>query len=88
MKILIDKSFEKDVSKIDNKQILGKIADCLEKFQNVSSLKEIKSIKKLKGFDKEYRIKIGDYRLGIIVENNVVEFIRCLHRKDIYKFFP
>jgi len=48
----------------------------------------LKEIRKLRGFEKDYRIRIGDYRLGLIIDNQIVEFIRCLHRKDIYKYFP
>ncbi len=42
----------------------------------------------MKGSRNYYRIRIGDYRAGIIVEGLTVEFIRFLHRKDIYKYFP
>ncbi|MEM9215017.1 MAG: type II toxin-antitoxin system RelE/ParE family toxin [Cyanobacteria bacterium P01_F01_bin.150] len=34
-----------------------------------------------------YRIRIGDYRIGIIVTGDVVSFIRVLHRKDMYRSF-
>ncbi len=33
-------------------------------------------------------VKIGDYRLGIVISGSELEFIRCLHHRDIYKFFP
>lgn len=35
-----------------------------------------------------YRIRIGDYRIGIFVEGKTVEFARVVHRKDIYQQFP
>lgn len=88
MIVKIDKIFEKDTDKIKDKKILLKIADCIEKVQHCEDILEIKNIKKLKGSNHFYRIRIGDYRLGILVEENVIEFIRCLHRKDIYKYFP
>ena len=88
MIVLIDKRFEKDTNKINDKSILKKIASCIIEVQNANSLNEVKNLKKLKGFDSEYRIKIGDYRIGLIIENKVMSFIRFLHRKDIYKFFP
>ena len=88
MIVKIDKSFEKDVFKIRDKAILNKIANCIENIQKVNKIDEIKSLKKLKGYGKEYRIRIGNYRLGLIIDKNNVEFIRCLHRKDIYKYFP
>jgi len=40
------------------------------------------------GGDRYYRIKIGDYRIGMTVEGNLVTLVRFLHRKDIYRYFP
>ncbi|HEY9124617.1 MAG TPA: type II toxin-antitoxin system RelE/ParE family toxin [Bacteroidales bacterium] len=88
MIVKIDKTFEKDVDKIKDKILLNKIADCIEIAQKSEDISSIKNIKKLKGSNSFYRIRIGDYRLGIIWENNSILFIRCLHRKDIYKYFP
>ena len=86
MIVLIDKSFAKDINKINDKSILIKIAICITDIQNANSLSEIKNLKKLKGFESEYRI--GDYRICLIIENRKITFVRFLHRKDIYKFFP
>lgn len=88
MKIVIDKSFEKDVEKIKDKKILSKIADCIELIQKTKKTEDIPNLKKLTGYKFEYRIKLNDYRIGLIISNNKIEFIRFLHRKDIYKFFP
>jgi len=88
MIIKIDRVFEKDTYKIKDKKILFKIADVIEKVRESDDIISIENIKKLKGSNKFYRIRIGDFRIGIIIENNIVEFIRCLHRKDIYKYFP
>ena len=88
MIVKIDKSFKKDTNKIKNKLLLKKIADCIQNVQTYKNIDKIKSLKKLKGCEKEYRIRIGDYRLGLIIDNEIIEFIRCLHRKDIYKYFP
>ena len=35
-----------------------------------------------------YRIRLGDYRIGIEIQKDTIIFTRFLHRKDIYKFFP
>jgi len=88
MIVKIDKIFEKDTDKIKDKKILFKIVDVIEKVREADDIMSIKNIKKLKGSNKFYRIRIGDFRIGIIIDNNIVEFIRCLHRKDIYKYFP
>ncbi|NET50360.1 MAG: type II toxin-antitoxin system RelE/ParE family toxin [Merismopedia sp. SIO2A8] len=35
-----------------------------------------------------YRIRIGDYRIGIIAKGDLVSFIRVLHRREMYRNFP
>ena len=42
----------------------------------------------MKGYDTFYRIRLGDYRMGIDVLDNEVIIARLLHRKDIYRYFP
>ena len=88
MEIKIDKSFQKDTKRIKDKTILQKIANTIANVQRAQNLDEIKNLKKIKGTTSMYRIRIGDYRLGILVSESSIEFIRCLHRKDIYKYFP
>jgi len=88
MEIKIDKSFQKDTKRIKDKKVLSRIANTIANVQRAKTLEEIKSIKKIQGTQSMYRIRIGDYRLGITIFDNKVEFIRCLHRKDIYKYFP
>ncbi|MBF0537765.1 MAG: type II toxin-antitoxin system RelE/ParE family toxin [Nitrospirae bacterium] len=45
-------------------------------------------ISKLKNQDSFYKIRVGDYRVGIFIDNDTVEFRRVLHRREIYRFFP
>ncbi len=88
MEIRIDKSFEKDVKKIKQPDIQKKVAILIEKIQEISSFQELTNTKKIKGFSNFYRIRLGDYRIGVEIEDNTCIFLRILHRKDIYKYFP
>lgn len=88
MNVLFESSFEKDIRKITSKEIKTSILQTIQNTKTASSLREIKNIKKLRSFRNYYRIKIGDYRIGIEFLNNSLIFVRCLHRKDIYKYFP
>ena len=56
--------------------------------KQAESLGEINNLKKMQGYDSFYRIRLGDYSVGIEILENKVIFVRFLHRKDIYKFFP
>jgi mRNA interferase RelE/StbE len=88
MIIKIDKAFEKDTRKISEQKLLHQIADLIETLQLVNSISEIRNIKKLKSYSNYYRIRIGNYRIGLQINSNQIIFIRILHRKDIYTFFP
>ena len=95
MRIEIDKSFEKDLSKIKDQSLREKVAEVIEHVLDVDHRKQIQKLKKLQGFENYYRIKLGDYRIGIEIEKSpentgeeIVTFIRFIHRKDIYRYFP
>ena len=88
MKINYEKSFLKDIKKLKNKKIAIKLKNILENLEKEDDITNIKNIKKLKGYKNFYRLKIDDYRLGFSFDNNQIDIIRFLHRKEIYKFFP
>ncbi len=88
MQVKIDRSFEKDIKRIKDKNILKRVASVIRQARNANDLSEIRNLKKLSTTGNEYRIRIGNYRIGIIISGERVEFIRCLHRKDIYRYFP
>ncbi|MFM6132470.1 MAG: type II toxin-antitoxin system RelE/ParE family toxin [Sphaerospermopsis kisseleviana] len=54
----------------------------------VQNLKEISNLKKLKGDDNAYRIRVGDYRIGFFLEGDTITFARVLHRREFYRYFP
>ena len=58
------------------------------KIEAAKSLDEIAGVKKMKGYSIAYRIRIGDYRIGLYKENDCVELARALKRNDISKVFP
>jgi mRNA interferase RelE/StbE len=49
--------------------------------------KFLKDLKKLKHTE-VYSEIIGNYRIGIRLESNILYLGRVLHRKEIYKYFP
>ena len=56
--------------------------------ENINSLDEILDIKAMKGYPNRYRIRIGNYRLGIEVNGDLIEVMRVLHRREFYRYFP
>jgi len=88
MEIIFKESFLKDLKKIKNNEIKQKILEIISTCEKAKSLNEIKDLKKLRGYKNFFRIKIGNYRVGLQIKENKVFFVRILHRKDIYKYFP
>lgn len=88
MKILIDKSFAKDLKKIDDKKIKNNVADIIESIANAKTISSFKNCKKLIGSKNAYRIRLGSYRIGFLYNGETVIFICFLHRSEIYKYFP
>ena len=88
MQIIIRKSFVKDISKISDNAEIPAILECIKFTGETNRISEIKNIKKLSGGISCYRIRVGKYRLGVIIKGSTIEFIRAVPRKDIYKVFP
>ena len=88
MIVRFDKSFEKDLKKFRDKRLISEILKQIDHIKNAESINQIVGLKKLTGFKSYYRIRIGDYRVGVFLNGDVIELIRFLHRKDIYKSFP
>ena len=62
--------------------------EVVEQVEAASSLHDVPNLTKLSGSRGFYRIRVGDYRIGIVVDEKEVEFVRFLHRRDIYRYFP
>ncbi len=88
MKVEFRKSFEKDLSRIMDRDLLARIKSVIEEVENADSLLDVNNIKKLKADGDYYRIRVGDYRIGFADDGEVVSFVRVLHRKEIYRYFP
>ena len=88
MIVAFEKSFKKDLADITDKKILLSVKNLIIDLESYSSLNEIQNLKRLKSEGKYYRIRVGNYRIGLIVENNKIYLLRILHRKEIYRYFP
>ncbi len=88
MKVAFRDSFAKDLKSVKHKALLKRVKDLIETVEQAGTLAEIPNLKKLKNGGNYFRLRLGDYRLGIALENDVVNFVRLLNRKDIYKHFP
>jgi len=88
MIVKISKTFEKDLAKILDQKLKQAVFDIIKLVQQTQDLRGIPQLKKLKGYKEFYRIRLGQYRAGIAITKNSVEFLVLDNRKDIYNRFP
>lgn len=88
MKTQFSRSFERDLRRLQDRGLYQRIHEVVQQIQEAGSLEDLSHLKKLRGSEAYYRIRIGDYRLGIKLEDGEVVCMRILHRKDIYRYFP
>ena len=79
------KTFLKDLKGLpkDKREKIEKFV--FEEIFNCKNPLNLKGIEKLIGYDKYYKIRFGDYRVGLEIDKNKKKIIFCkvLHRKEI-----
>lgn len=88
MNVQFRASFAKDLRNISNRELLKRVLESIEQIERAASPNEIRGITKLKGGRNYYRLRVGEYRIGMILEGDAFVFVRCLDRKEIYRYFP
>jgi mRNA interferase RelE/StbE len=88
VKVEFRDSFVKDLKSIKDKSLLKRVAETVEAVEQADSLASVPNLKKLKGAGSYFRLRVGDYRVGVALENDAVIFVRFLNRKEVYKYFP
>ena len=88
MQVEFRKTFKQDLKNLKDAKVLKRIQKVVEEVELANALSEIRNIKLLQGHEDFYRIRVGDYRIGLFVEEETVAFVRILHRKEVYRYFP
>jgi mRNA interferase RelE/StbE len=87
--IRFETRFKKDLQKITaNQSLLQLVQQVIDEIKAAPSIHTLQQMKKMSGFSNFYRIRIRDYRIGLCIQDEQVTFVRCLHRREIYRYFP
>jgi len=88
LKVRFKESFARDLKTLKDKTLLGRIRTLIEDVEKANTLADIAGLKKLRGGGTYYRVRLGDYRIGLALEEDVIVFVRALHRREVYRYFP
>jgi len=72
MKIVFDRSFDKSLDKINDRNLKKRIEKTILQIEATSEIELITNLKKMQGYKSFYRIRLGDYRIGIELENTTI----------------
>jgi mRNA interferase RelE/StbE len=88
VKTVFTSSFLRDVRKLPDEAVREQVRNAIVSVEAAPDLRSIPNLKKLSGGGPYYRIRLGDHRIGLSIQDDVVTFIRVLPRKEIYRYFP
>jgi mRNA interferase RelE/StbE len=88
MEIEFTKTFSKQIDSLRDEILITRLSKTVQNVILANTLKDIVNLKKMKGHQTAYRIKIGNYRIGLFFEEGIIIFAYLAHRKDIYNRFP
>lgn len=74
--------------KIKERALAVRVKEAIESIEQAATLQEIASLKALKNSTSYYRIRVGDYRIGLRLDGETIILVRFLHRKEVYRYFP
>ena len=88
MEVRFDASFDRDLRRIRDADLRRRVGRLIEDVEAASALSEIPGMRRVRAGGRFYRIRVGNYRVGIEVEGGAVTMVRFGHRREIYRRFP
>jgi len=88
MKVVFRKAFLRDLKAFRDKKLLAQVHRAIDEAENAGALHDLSQMKPMEGHKGMYRIRIGNYRIGLHWTGEQLEFVRFLDRKEIYRYFP
>ena len=79
MKLEYRSSFSRDLRRIRNAEVLDRVRSVIEELEVAPAIAQISSATRIKSDRvRYYRMRIGDYRLGAVLEGDVLVLVRFL----------
>ena len=80
--------FLRDVRQLGSAQIRRRLDRVIQELIEAGNITDVDWVRRLTASGSHYRIRIGDYRLGITVDGETAVLRRFLPRGEIYRRFP
>ena len=88
MNVLFTKQFLKDLSIIPTKFRSKIEIYVFTHLPELTSFSDSQKIESMKGYKNYFKVRFGNYRIGLEKRGENIIIKRVLHRKEIYRYFP
>ncbi|MDP3149493.1 MAG: type II toxin-antitoxin system RelE/ParE family toxin [Ignavibacteria bacterium] len=88
MKVEYRKRFLKELAQLPQNPRIEVEKFVFEVLPGAATLASIGKIEQMKGYRHFFKVRFGNYRLGLQLVDEILIVEIIAHRKDIYKFFP
>ena len=88
MKVEYRKRFLKDLSEIPNSARKTIETFVFSELPNLGALGSSGKIERLTGYPGYFKVRFGEYRVGLRLEGDTIFVERVLHRREIYRYYP
>lgn len=89
MEVQYRQSFLRDLKKLKRQPVYDRVLElAFTTLPEADQLRDVTGVEAMRGHPHRYRVRIGDYRVGIEAHGNCVEVLRVLHRREFYRYFP
>ena len=88
MEIRFNPRFDRDTRRIRSRNLSRRLEQTIAELKAASNIRAVSGVQPIAGSENHYRIRIGDYRLGLELEGNTAVLLRFGHRREFYRGFP
>ena len=89
MKLEPSPGFIRDLRRVRDPNLQHRVGQAIAALEAATSFTEVSGIRRITSASgRHYRIRIGNYRLGITIEDNVTVLATFGHRREFYRRFP
>ena len=89
MKVDSTPGFRQNLRRVRDAGLRRRIDRKITEIEVASTITEVSNIGRLRPASRNhYRIRVGEHRIGVVVEGDTATLVRFAHRRDFYRGFP
>ena len=88
MEIRYHNQFHRDSRRLGNLSLASQVEQVIEQLKAASTIRDLRGVSRMTARGEHYRIRVGEYRLGITMDGETAILRRFLPRGEIYRRFP